>query len=207
MRWLVERKIAALALTFRAHGDSSGDTNDVGSSARADVIAGVEFIERNAPSARIVVIGRSLGAAASIYAARDLGSRVSAYVLESPYRDLATAVRHRLRMHLFAPCDEIALLGMRLWSHAWLVVDLDACRPIDRVRDIPSDAAIVFLSGARDRHAPFAEVEEIAAHASSPAEVVRFEGAEHVSLYAYDHERYEAVLERVFARVEANAGR
>jgi pimeloyl-ACP methyl ester carboxylesterase len=154
MRWLVDQKCAVLALTFRAHGDSTGTSNDVGWRARSDVVAGVEFIERNAPGVPIVVIGRSLGAVASIYAAGELGSRVSGYVLESPYRDLETAVRRRLRMHLSPPFDEVAFAGMRLWSHAWLPVDLDQCRPIDHVLDIPSDVPVVFFGGSSDRHAP-----------------------------------------------------
>ena len=43
---LAAQGYAVLMLTLRAHGDSTGDFDDVGFGARNDVIAGVDFLER-----------------------------------------------------------------------------------------------------------------------------------------------------------------
>jgi pimeloyl-ACP methyl ester carboxylesterase len=203
MRWLADQRVAALAVSLRAHGDSSGSTNDAGWSASADVVAGVEFIEQHAPSARIVIIGRSAGAAAAVFAARELGTRVSGYVLEQPYRDLRSAVRHRLAMRLPFPLDDVAWAGMLAWSRAFLSVDVDALSPIDRIGDIPRDVPIVLLTGTNDRHAPADEVEAIASRAVGRAEIVRFEGASHVPLHEVDGARYEMELGRLLAQIES----
>ncbi len=80
---------------MRAHGDSSGEFNDIGYSARLDVVAAVEFLERRRPARPILIHGTSLGAAAATFAAEELGHRVHGYVLECPYRDLRTAVWNR----------------------------------------------------------------------------------------------------------------
>ena len=66
------------------------------SAARRDVYAAVEFLERRHPGRPVIVDGNSMGAAAAIFAAGDLGHRVAAYILESPYQDLKVAVWNRI---------------------------------------------------------------------------------------------------------------
>jgi alpha-beta hydrolase superfamily lysophospholipase len=78
-------------ISLRAHGDSTGDFNDMGYSARHDVVAAVEFLERRRPGNPIVIHGLSMGAGAAVFASGELGHRIKGYVLESPYRDLKIA--------------------------------------------------------------------------------------------------------------------
>src|SRR5262249_49183846 len=89
------RGCAVLLVSLRAHGDSTGAVNDFGFSARRDVVAAVAFLEKERPGRPILLNGTSMGAAAAIFAAAELGERVGGYVLESPYRDLHQAVRNR----------------------------------------------------------------------------------------------------------------
>ena len=49
---LAKQGYAVLMITLRAHGDSSGDYDDVGFGARHDVIAAVEFLEAAGPAVR-----------------------------------------------------------------------------------------------------------------------------------------------------------
>ena len=49
---------SVLPVTLRAHGDSTGDFNDLGYSARHDVVAAVEFLERRRPGRPIFILGR-----------------------------------------------------------------------------------------------------------------------------------------------------
>src|SRR5260221_441614 len=67
-RILVREGVACLLLTLRAHGDSSGETNDLGWGSRADVVAGVAEIERAHSNLPVLVRRVSLGPAAAIFA-------------------------------------------------------------------------------------------------------------------------------------------
>jgi len=54
-KFLVSAGYAVLMISLRAHGDSTGDFNDIGYSARHDVVAAVEFLEQKHPGRSIVV--------------------------------------------------------------------------------------------------------------------------------------------------------
>ena len=54
----------------------------------ATSIAAVEFLKARKPDRPVVIMGTSLGAAAAVFAAGELGHRVAGYILESPYQDL-----------------------------------------------------------------------------------------------------------------------
>ncbi len=66
MQFLADAHFTVLAISLRAHGDSTGEINDIGWSARHDVIAAVAFLQRECPHQSIFIVGRSLGAAAAI---------------------------------------------------------------------------------------------------------------------------------------------
>ncbi len=117
MRRLHGEGYTVLALTLRAHGDSSGDRLDFGYASRNDVIAAVELLEQQAPRPTgIVLCGTSLGSAAALFAAKELDHRVRGYVLESPYQNLDVATRNRLEMRLPRYVDDVAYAGIWLWS-------------------------------------------------------------------------------------------
>jgi alpha-beta hydrolase superfamily lysophospholipase len=192
--WLSDQGLAVLVPSLRAHGDSTGDSNDFGWSSREDVLACVGDLEVRAPGVPIVVYGCSLGAVAAIYAARELGPRVAGYALEAPYRDVRSATRHRLRLFLPPVLDQLAFAGLVLLAPSMLEPDLDLLAPIDHVAGIPAATPVVFLSGTADVHAPTAEVEEIRARCGARAAMVLFPGADHRSLWAFEPARLHAAL-------------
>ena len=65
---LATQGCAALMISLRAHGDSTGEFDDAGYRARRDVCAAVEFLERRRPGRPIIIDGNSMGAAAAIFA-------------------------------------------------------------------------------------------------------------------------------------------
>jgi alpha-beta hydrolase superfamily lysophospholipase len=151
-----EGRCAVLLVSLRAHGDSTGRFNDIGYSARRDVVAAVEFLRDRRPGKPVIVLGVSMGAAAALFAAEDLGEGVDGYILESPYRDLETAVWNRTRAHLPPVLDRVAYLGLRVAATVILpdFRAMSALRAIDRV---PAGIPILILSGGEDALARPAE--------------------------------------------------
>jgi alpha-beta hydrolase superfamily lysophospholipase len=203
-RAFVAAGCAVLALTLRAHGDSTGATNDLGRSAALDVAAGVELCERARPGRPVVVCGTSLGAAAAIFAAEELGSRVAGYVLQSPYTNLVDAVRHRTAMRLPPVLDRVASLGLVLTA-GWHMRNPRGIAPIEHVDAIPAEAPVLVLAGELDRHAPLADVQRIVERLGSRAELVVFPGAAHVSLCASETARYAAAIARLLGGVRSRS--
>jgi uncharacterized protein len=182
MECLAEAGCTVMSITFRAHGDSTGEVVDFGWSNRLDVVAAVDFLRREYPKRPIYIVGRSMGAAAAIFAAKELQEIVAGYFLEQPYKDLNSAVWHRLHYHLPLALDQIAYWGLQIWSPVLLHVDPNVISPIDRIQDIPEDVPIVLVGGTADRHAPLDDVRAIFQKVQSHAKMVIFDGAVHEDL-------------------------
>ena len=112
-RFLASHGFAVLMVTLRAHGDSTGEYHDIGWGARRDVLAAVEFLESRRPGCPIIVSGNSMGSAAAVFAAGELGHRVHGYILESPYQDLKVAVWNRVDGVLPPILSHAAYAGLR----------------------------------------------------------------------------------------------
>jgi alpha-beta hydrolase superfamily lysophospholipase len=180
---------AVLLISLRAHGDSTGEFNDIGYSARHDVVTAVEFLERRRPGKPVLVHGTSLGAAAATFACGELARRVHGYVLECPYRDLKTAVRNRTREYLPPLLDWFAYEG--LLAVAPLVLpDLERISPVDAVAKIPEGVPVLVLAGGQDRKALPEEARAIFDRVRSHARLSIFDSAGHLRLHATDPERY-----------------
>jgi uncharacterized protein len=183
-----------LLVILLAHGDSTGNFTDIGYSARHDVVAAVEFLEKERPGRRIIIDGTSMGAAAAIFAAGELGERVAGYVLESPYLDIHRAVRNRVALVLPPVLDTIAYTGVALVGPL-IVPDVNYIAPIKYVDDIPLAVPVLFLSGTNDQHANSSEAQELCDRIGSHARLILFEGAGHGCLIRADPARFaEAVL-------------
>ncbi len=188
---LAQEGHSSLAISLRAHGDSTGDRNDLGFSARYDVVAGVELLKRLRPGQPVIIQGTSLGAAAAIYAAADLGPQVNGYILESPYRDVRTAVRNRTARYLPAPLSRMASFGLEL-AGPLVLPELDRMSPASRIADIPSTIPVLLMAGGRDDRARPEEVMEIYQNAGQGARVVVFESAGHEVFAQFDPAAYRS---------------
>jgi pimeloyl-ACP methyl ester carboxylesterase len=185
---------AVLLVSLRAHGDSTGEFNDIGYSARQDVITAVEFLERRRPDRPIVVLGASLGAAAAVFASSELGHRVAGYILESPYKDLKTAVRNRTENALPPVLDEIAYRGLLLVS-SLILPDLNKISPLAAIGGIPGDVPVLILTGGDDRHARPEEARALHDRVNAHGRLIVFEHAGHMNFPETAPERYrQAVL-------------
>jgi pimeloyl-ACP methyl ester carboxylesterase len=170
-----------LAVSLRAHGDSSGDVSDFGYGARHDVLAAVEWLERRRPGKGIVLFGSSLGAAAAVFAAAELGNRVGGYILECPYRDLPTAVRNRTRMYLPWGVEWVAYQGLRL-AAPLVLADVEKISPLAEISHIPPPVPVLILAGDQDRHAPLEDAQALWERVRGHGRLVVVAGAGHMSL-------------------------
>jgi uncharacterized protein len=177
---LTAKGCSVLMISLRAHGDSTGDFNDMGYSARHDVVAAVEFLERRRPGNPIIVHGLSMGAGAAVFASGELAHRIKGYVLESPYRDLKIAVRNRTENALPPPLDLIAYLGLLAVSPL-VLPDLKRISPVDAIGGIPADVPVLILAGGEDPVARPDEAQAILERVRSHGRLVLFEHGGHMN--------------------------
>ncbi|HEV3342360.1 MAG TPA: alpha/beta fold hydrolase, partial [Pirellulales bacterium] len=194
MRMLVAEELTVMSISLRAHGDSTGEINDFGFGARHEVVAAVRFLEAEFPGRPIYIVGRSLGAAAALFAADELGDRVAGYLLEQPYTDLAGATWNRLQSRLPPVLDWVAYRGMRCCAVALFPVDLAIVAPADHLLSIPKEVPITIATGSADRHARLEEVRDMHRRVADHTRLIVFEGAEHVDLDRYDPGLYRQTL-------------
>ena len=187
---LAAQGCAVLMISLRAHGDSTGELNDMGFSARHDVVAAVEFLERQRPGKPIILHGLSMGGAAAVFAARELGHRAQGYILESPYSNLKLAVRHRTENALPPLFDQIAYLGLRVVSPL-VLPNLEQTSPIDAVSGIPGDVPVLILAGGEDPVARPEEARAILDRVRSHGKLTLFEHAGHMNFLETDPDLYQ----------------
>jgi alpha-beta hydrolase superfamily lysophospholipase len=195
---LVADGYAVLAVSQRAHGDSTGSLIDIGWSSQYDVLAAVGFLERTCPGKPIYVLGRSMGSASAIFAAKALGKRVSGYLLEEPYKDLDSAVWFRLQHALPRGLDYIAYHGMVLWAPVFLPVSQSEISPYKHIVDIPKQVPVVLLAGSKDRNAHVADVQLLCDRIQDHAKLIVFEGAGHEPLDMRFPEQFEKAIKAAF---------
>ncbi len=193
---------AAMFITLRAHGDSDGDFNDIGYSARRDVAAAVDFLRGRRPNRPVIVFGVSLGSAAAAFAAEELGGKVAGYVLESPYGDLKTAVWNRTKAALPTPLDRVAYLGLRL-SALVLLPQLDVISPVRAIGGVPEDVPVLILAGGSDDLATAAEARAIFDRVRTHGTLEVFPKARHNDLASVEPDRYRRIILDFIAGVTA----
>ncbi len=201
--WLIARGYGVLLVTLRAHGDSTGNDNDVGYSSRLDVRAAVDWIAEREPSRRRIVWGQSVGGAAAILAALDKELSVDGYILECVFADLNRALWHRLQLYLPPVLDHIAYAGLRLVAPAF-VPHLNETSPVLAAKRIPPAIPVLLLAGSADQRATVAETREIAASLGDRAHVVVIAGGDHLTLDEVDSRAYYLAIAEFLSLVRSD---
>jgi len=195
---LAQGNVGAMAISMRAHGDSTGDVNDFGYSARQDVLAAIGFLEREFPGRKIVIVGESLGASAALFAAKACAGRVQGYLFAAPFGDLETAIWNRCDSRLFTPFSQAAYGGLLLWAPAFLPVSIREIRPGDHFTDIPETTPVVVFASENDRYARLDEIRVMTERIRSHSALVVVHGGDHAHFLAQHASEYrQAILDLV----------
>lgn len=196
-----------LSISLRAHGDSDGEWNDLGLSARHDVTAAVRAMRAANPDRPVVLFGVSLGSAAALFAAAgESAELVDGAVLVAPYADLRTAVRRRTQRYLPPGIEAAAYAALR-FGGLLALPNLGAIRPVDAAARLRADLPLLVAVGGSDSRAPRADAEAIAAvHADTV--LSELAGAEHEDMNAWDaSEEGRAALTTFLAEIGRAGGR
>lgn len=200
--FLATEGLGGMAVTLRAHGDSSGDVNDFGYSAGRDVVAAVAFLERELPGCPIVIVGESLGASAAMFAAKACAGRVRGYLFAAPYDALPTAVWNRCDSRLFPPLSTAAYAGLCLWAPVFLPVGPGDIRPADHLSEIPDSVPVTIFASDEDRYARIADVRSMAERIRSHATLVVVHGGDHGRFLSLHDGEYRQAILALVARAE-----
>lgn len=192
---------SVLLVSLRAHGDSQGRFNDFGLSARHDVIAAVEFLEKKGLE-RIYLDGVSLGAAASVFAGGELKGRVAGYILECLYLDLDSAVDRRTHMFLPPGLSSLATWSLEFVSPLWLE-DYRQISPVKAISEIPESVPILILGGAKDDYVPPEHLQRLSERVASHCQLVLFPEAAHNDLRQQDPVEYDRLVTEFCLRKES----
>ena len=153
------------------------------------------FLSNTGLARPVIVSGNSLGSAAAIFAAGELGHRVHGYILESPYQDLKVAVWNRTDVNLPPVLSHAAYTGLRVVAPLFLP-HLDQISPLKAIRGIPQDVPVLIMAGDADRLARPAEAQAIFREVATHSKLVLFPGAGHGDLFGSDRDLYtRTVLE------------
>ena len=185
-RFLRRAGYSVLLIDFQATGETKGDHITFGWKESRDALAVIDFIHHVDPSARIAIIGSSLGGVATLLSTPPL--EVDALVLEAVYPTIEIATRNRMENYLgaFGRMLTPLLLGQ---LQLRLGVSASQLRPIDHIADV--DCPVFIMSGAKDRNTRAADTRMLFELARSPKQLWFVPNAGHVDLHRAAREKYE----------------
>jgi uncharacterized protein len=185
-RFLRRGGYSSLLIDFQATGETKGDHITFGWKESRDALAAVDFIHHVDPSARIAIIGSSLGGAAVLLATPPL--KVDALILESVYPTIEIATRNRMENYLgsigrmFAPSFLMQL-------HRRIGVSASQLHPIDHIAAV--DCPVLIMSGENDRNTRPADTRKLFERAQFAKQLWFVSNAGHVDLHQAAPHEYE----------------
>src|SRR5438132_3353192 len=132
-RFLRRAGYSVLLIDFQATGETKGDHITFGWKESRDVLAAINFVRHIDPTARVAIIGSSLGGVAALLATPPL--KVDGLVLEAVYPTIEIATRNRLENYLGRFGRMLTPLAMKQMQ--WrLGVSSAQLRPVDHIADV-----------------------------------------------------------------------
>ncbi len=178
-----------LLYDLRRHGASAAEFSTIGYDERHDVAAAFRFVRAREPDHGVVLLGVSMGAAATLLAASEIqDEKLLGIVAESSFLSFAETARHHVRL-LGLPAFPFATLLIKFtsWRLNFAAEDYDLRRAVGKI-----SRPVMFIGGAKDVRMPNAAVLEPLYAAAQGAGKRKFivEGAAHGRAYDESPESY-----------------
>lgn len=180
-----EAGYSVVIIDFQAHGESPGAHITLGHLEQHDIRAAVAFAKESYPSARVGVLGMSMGGAAAIFASP---MDIDALVIESVYPTFREAIHNRVAEHLGPLAGFPAFLLLAQLKLRIGISPRELC-PIDGIAKV--GCPVFVISGANDTHTSADETKALFAAAGEPKQLWLVPNAGHVDLHEAAGEEYE----------------
>ena len=190
---------APVLVDFRGSGGSSGETTSIGFFEARDVSAAVEFTRSRFPQKPLVIWGVSMGAAATLRAVGDLGTRADGLLLEAPFATLHSAVVNRFHS-LGLPALGIADL-LVFWGGEQQGFDGFKHNPVDYAGRV--HAPTLLMLGSRDDRVLMSEGRAIYDALRGEKQFEIFDGLRHESLVRGRREQWVRVVHGFLSRFQS----
>jgi DHA1 family inner membrane transport protein len=182
-----------LLYDLRRHGASAAEFSTIGYDERHDVEAAFQFVRGRAPQDRIVLMGVSMGAAATLLAASEIqDEKLLCVVAESSFLSFTDTARHHVRL-IGLPTFPFATLLIKFtsWRLNFAAEDYDLVRAVRKI-----SRPVLFIGGTKDARMPTATVLEPLYAAAENPQRRKFvvEGATHGHAYDESPDEYIKVL-------------
>jgi uncharacterized protein len=193
---LHERGFAILMIDMRGHGQSGAGRYSFGLNEQRDITGAADWLRTQGfPPGSIGVLGVSMGAASSMFAAAN-DQDIGALIEDCGYADINPILAHEWSTasglpDMFLPSTSLAV--RLLYGY-----DIGAARPVAEVGKI-APRPMLIIHGTADTLIPVAQAEQIKA-ANSAAELWEVTGAGHAGSYAANPQAYVERVASFFAR-------
>jgi predicted MFS family arabinose efflux permease/pimeloyl-ACP methyl ester carboxylesterase len=186
---------------LRRHGASAAEFSTIGYDERHDVEAAYKFVRGRAPEQRIVLMGVSMGAAATLLAASEIqDEKLLGIVAESSFLSFADTARHHVRL-IGLPTFPFATLLIKFtsWRLNFAAEDYDLVRAVRKI-----SRPVLFIGGTKDVRMPTATVLEPLYAAAQNPQRRKFivEGATHGRAYDESPDAYINVVNEFVEAIE-----
>lgn len=176
-----------LLVDFRGAGGSSGSDTTLGVREADDVVAAVKFAIERWPDRRVVLFGRSMGAAAVLRAVARLNVMPAAIVIESPFDRMLNAVRNRFEA-MGVPSFPAAQL-LVFWGGRRLNFDGFEHNPSEYAEQV--NCPVLVLAGSSDTRSSPAQVRAVYDKLRGPKRLHILEGVGHEPFRARDPDGWD----------------
>lgn len=179
---LLQEAMAFLALDqsvmlvdFRGSGGSSESYTTIGVREAEDIVAVFRFVRKNLGRKKLVLFGRSMGAAAVLRAVHVYGIQPDAVILEAVFDSMLNTVRnrfHTMGIPSFPSAELLVFWGGRQWGFNGFMHN-----PVDYVSSLRCLA--LFMHGTDDPRATISQGRHVFAAVQSPKIFESFKHAGH----------------------------
>ena len=176
-------------IDLQAHGETKGENITFGYEESKSAKTAVRYLRQKENCQKIASLGQSLGGAASLLGNSPLN--VDAFIIESVYSKIETAVFNRLDMR-FGMLANILAPMVYQQIPLRLGIPLDELQPIEAISKV--HAPILIVAGSKDKHTTLSESRNMYSKAPNPKEILVLEGAKHVDFYQFSPEKYRSKI-------------